>query len=195
MLDLDAWLPDPTVRTYRCRRADATPDGALGAGAALRLADTRTLGRLIRWRIPGVSAERTYDELFRSYPFVVLEEGERHLVSGPVRADLDADPRLPAARRPRTRSATGTRRAPSASCFAHWVTDDAQLCTEARVKPVDRSSAFRLQALWRLIGHFEPLVATEPLDARDPPRRRRVVALRPTGQTPCSSPASADSPR
>jgi hypothetical protein len=162
MLDLDTWLPDPTVRTHRCRHADATPEALWSHAAALELAETRTLGRLIRWRIPGVPAERSYDELFRTYPFVVLEEGERHLVSGLCGKiwTLARDyPQLEGPDAFREWREPGTVRV----LFAHWVTDDAQLCTEARVKPVDRSSAFRLQALWRLIGHFEPLVATEPL--------------------------------
>ena len=162
MLDLDAWLPDPTVRTHRCRRADATPGALWAEATALRLADTRALGRLVRWRIPGVPAERTYDELFRSYPFVVLDEGERHLVSGLCGRiwTLARDyPQLDGPDAFRGWAEHGTVRV----CFAHWVTDDARLCTEARVKPVDRSSAIRLHALWRVIGRFEPLIASEPL--------------------------------
>jgi hypothetical protein len=162
MLDLDAWLSDPTVRTHHCRRADAPPEALWEHAAAIRLADTRTLGRLIRWRIPGVPPERSYDELFRTYPFVVLDEGERHLVSGLCGRiwTLARDyPQLDGPEAFHDWREKGTVRV----LFAHWVTDDAQLCTEARVKPVDRSSAFRLHALWRLIGHFEPLVATEPL--------------------------------
>jgi hypothetical protein len=162
MLDLDAWLPDPTVRTYRCRRADASPDALWAQAQSIRLADTRALGRLVRWRIPGVPAERSYDELFRTYPFVVLDQGERHLVSGLCGRiwTLARDyPQLDGPEAFRAWREQGTVRV----CFAHWVTDDARLCTEARVKPVDRASAFRLQALWRVIGRFEPLVASEPL--------------------------------
>jgi hypothetical protein len=162
MLDLDAWLPDPTVRTFHCRRADAAPAALWAQAQSIRLADTRTLGRLVRWRIPGVPPERTYDQLFRSYPFVVLEQGERHLVSGLCGRiwTLTRDyPQLDGPDAFRAWDGKGTVRV----CFAHWVTDDAQLCTEARVKPVDRAAAFRLQTLWRVIGHFEPLVATEPL--------------------------------
>ena len=51
--------------------------------------------------------------------------------------------------------------------FAHWVTETgdgrAELCSEARVEPVDRAAALRLKALWAVIGRFEPLVAAEPL--------------------------------
>jgi hypothetical protein len=162
MLDLDSWLPDPTVRTFRCRRADASPDALWAHASALSLSDTGTLGRLVRWRIPGVPAGRTYDELFRTYPFVVLDEGERHLVSGLCGKiwTLARDyPQLDGADSFRGWAEKGTVRV----CFAHWVTDDAQLCTEARVKPVDRTSAIRLKALWSVIGRFEPLVASEPL--------------------------------
>ena len=174
MLDLDAWLPDPTVRTFRCRRADASPDALWAHASALTLSDTGTLGRLVRWRIPGVPAGRTYDELFRTYPFVVLEEGERHLVSGLCGKiwTLARDyPQLDGADAFRAWAEKGTVRV----CFAHWVTDDAQLCTEARVKPVDRTSAIRLKALWSVIGRFEPLVASEPLSVAT----RRAAAPRP----------------
>ena len=58
--------------------------------------------------------------------------------------------------------------------FAHWVQPRgdgrAQLCSEARVEPVDRRSAVRLKALWAVIGRFEPLVAAEPLSAGGAPR-------------------------
>ena len=43
------------------------------------------------------------------------------------------------------------------------VDERAELCSEARVEPVDRASALRLRALWVVIGRFEPLVAAEPL--------------------------------
>ena len=38
--------------------------------------DTRRLERLVRWRIPGVAHGQTYDELFRAYPFTLLDEGD-----------------------------------------------------------------------------------------------------------------------
>ena len=80
--ELDAWLPDATVRTHRRRTVAAPPEDLWAAARAIRLSETRTLGRLVRWRIPGLPAEGRYDELFRGYPFTVLDEGERHLVSG-----------------------------------------------------------------------------------------------------------------
>ena len=42
------------------------------------------LGRLIQWRIPGVRPGISYDELFHSPPFTVLQEGEHSLIAGIV---------------------------------------------------------------------------------------------------------------
>jgi hypothetical protein len=164
--DLDAWLPDPAVRTHHERETAASPGALWRAAREIRLDETRTLGRLVRWRIPGVPASGRYDDLFRTYPFTVLDEGDAHLISGLCGRiwTLARDyPRLGGPEDFVAWDAKGTVQV----LFAHWVEplDDgrAALCSEARVKPVDRSSALRLRALWRLIGHFEPLVATEPL--------------------------------
>src|SRR5689334_12894308 len=81
-LMLDPWLPEPTVTTRHRRAADASPDALWRAATSVRLEETRRLGRLVGWRIPGVESSMTYHELFRSYPFTVLDEGEHHLVSG-----------------------------------------------------------------------------------------------------------------
>ena len=48
----------------------------------MRLCDTRTLARLVRWRIPGVSDGQTFTELFSHYPFTLLDEGDTWSVSG-----------------------------------------------------------------------------------------------------------------
>ena len=47
--------------------------------------------------------------------------------------------------------------------FAHWVTDEAELISEARVAPVDRGAALRLRALWTVIGPWERLIGGEAL--------------------------------
>jgi len=164
--DLDAWLPEPAVRTRHEREASASPEALWQAAREIRLGETRTLGRLVRWRIPGVPASRRYDELFRAYPFTVLEQGETQLVAGLCGRiwTLARDyPRLDTPADFRAWDEKGTVRV----LFAHWVTplDDgrALLCSEARVRPVDRRSGIRLRALWQVIGRFEPLVAAEPL--------------------------------
>jgi len=164
---LDAWLPDPTVRTHHRRSAEAGPDALWESAATLPLSDTRTLGRLVRWRIPGLERELTYGELFRAYPFTVLEEGEHHLLAGLCGRiwTLARDyPRLDGPEAFADWAEPGTVRV----LFGHWVEtneDGADLVSEARVQPTDRTAAVRLRALWRLIGPFERLVGAEAISA------------------------------
>lgn len=164
---LDAWLPDPTVRTHHRRPAEADPDALWDSAATLRMSDTRTLGRLIRWRIPGLERELTYGELFRAYPFTVLEEGEHHLLAGLCGRiwTLARDyPRLDGPEAFAEWAEPGTVRV----LFGHWVettADGAELVSEARVQPTDRTAALRLRALWKVIGPFERLVGAEAISA------------------------------
>jgi hypothetical protein len=164
--DLDAWVAQPAVRTQHRRAVAATPAALWRAAQGIRLDDTRRLGRVVRWRIPGIPARQTYDQLFRRYPFTTLDEGERHLVSGLCGRiwTLERDyPNLSGADAFRAWDDPGTVRV----LFAHWAAPAgdgrAELCSEARIEPVDRTAARRLRALWFVIGHFEPLVAAEPL--------------------------------
>lgn len=164
--DLDAWLPRPAIRT-RHRHAAATAADALWAAAnALHVDATGPLGRLVRWRIPGLPAGVTFHGLFSSPPFTVLAEGEHWSVSGLVgriwtlRRDY---PRLEHPEAFRAWSQPGTARV----LFAHWVTEHAggraELHSEARVAPVDRGAALRLRALWAVVGPWERLIAGEAL--------------------------------
>jgi hypothetical protein len=162
---LDAWVPDAAVRTHH-RRSSAAAPGALWAAATdIRLADTRRLGRIVRWRIPGLDGRLRYHELFRAYPFVVLEESEHGLVSGLCGRiwTLARDyPRLTDARAFTAWDEPGTVRV----AFAHWVAptgNGTEIVSEARVEPVDAHARLRLKAIWAVLGRFEPLVATEPL--------------------------------
>lgn len=164
--DLDAWLPDPAVCTHHRRRAAATPDALWRAAREIRIGETRALGRLVRWRIPGTPGERTYDQLFRAYPFTVLDEGEHHLVSGLCGRIWTLERDYPRLDGPADFSAWD-RRGTVRVLFAHWATPvadgRAELSSEARVQPVDKASAVRLRALWAMIGRFERLVGAEPL--------------------------------
>ncbi len=164
---LDHWLPDATVRTRHRRIAAAEPDALWAAAAAIRLSETRRLGRLVGWRIPGVDAAQTYGELFRDYPFCVLDEGAHALVSGlcgriwtfardyPQLAGPDAFAEW---------EEPGTVRV----AFAHWVRPlkdgRSELFSEARVQPVDLHARLRLKAVWAVVGPFERLVGAEPLE-------------------------------
>jgi len=84
------------------------------------LSETGLLGRLVRWRIPGLDRDVTFDGLFREPPFMILAEGERWLISGLVgriwtlRRDY---PQLGCATEFRDWSVPGTARV----LFAKWV--------------------------------------------------------------------------
>ena len=67
------------------RESSASAERLWEAAQTLRLRDARRLGRLVRWRIPGLAADLAFDELFRAPPFIVLDEQPgRLLVSGLV---------------------------------------------------------------------------------------------------------------
>jgi hypothetical protein len=163
---LDAWLGAPAVRTHHSRAAAASADALWQRATEVRLNETRSLGRLVRWRIPGLDPAITYHDLFRSYPFCVLEEDHHLLITGlcgriwTLARDyprLDGPPAFTGWDEP------GTVRV----LFGHWVRESgngrAELVSEARVEPVDGRAALRLRALWTVIGQFERLVGAEPL--------------------------------
>ena len=164
-LDLTRWLPTHQVCTHHRRRADAGPEALWTTASEVRLRDTRALGRLVRWRIPGLADELTYHDLFRAYPFTVLEETPTSLVSGLCGEIWTLTRDYPALAGPAAFAAwdrPGTVRV----LFAHWtepVAGGAELISEARVQPVDRGAGLRLRALWSVIGPFERLVGAEPL--------------------------------
>ena len=163
---LDAWLGSPAVCTHHRRSAAASPEALWERATQVRLSETRSLGRLVRWRIPGLATDMTYHDLFRGYPFCVLEEDHHLLVAGLCGRiwTLARDyPRLDDPDAFAAWDEPGTVRV----AFAHWVHDAgdgrAELVSEARVQPVDARSALRLRALWTVIGRFERLVGAEPL--------------------------------
>lgn len=164
------------MQTHHRRSADTDPAALWDCATRVRLDDTRSLGRLVRWRIPGLAAGTTYHELFRTYPFTVLEEDDQLLVSGLCGRiwTLARDyPRLGGPDDFAGWQEPGTVRV----AFANWVCDAgggrSELVSEARVEPTDRAAALRLRALWAVIGRFERLVGAEPLAlaAREAERR------------------------
>jgi hypothetical protein len=165
---LDRWLPEPAIRIHHRRASHVDPTRLWRAAGTLRLSDTPMLGRLIRWRIPGTSADLSFDQLFRSYPFVVLEENEGLLISGLCGRIWKMTRDYPALAGPeafRNWDTSGTVRV----LFAHWVErgegDVLELVSEARVQPVDSRALRRFRTLWALVGPFERLVGTEALKA------------------------------
>jgi hypothetical protein len=164
--ELDAWLPAPTIRTRHRRTAATGVDRLWEAAAGVRLDDTRTIGRLVRWRIPGTAGDMTFRELLSNYPFAVLEEGEHRLISGlcgRIWTTSTDYPVLDGADDFRRWRTPGTVRV----LFAHWAEPAGQgrsaLVSEARVAPVDRRAEAALRALWVVVGGFERLIGAEPL--------------------------------
>jgi hypothetical protein len=164
--DLDQWLPDPQIRTYHRRAANAGADDLWEAAAATRIADAPVFGRAVRWRIPGTPPDVSFRDLLRRYPFVVIAEGDRWSVSGlcgriwTIQRDY---PHIAEPEQFRAWNAPGTVRV----LLAHWTEPDsdgrAALVSEGRIKPVDRQAAFRMRLLWTVVGRFDRLIASEVL--------------------------------
>jgi hypothetical protein len=164
-VNLDHWLSEPVLRTCHRREVSATEDELWATAESVRLRDCRILGRLIRARIPGLRSSLTFDELFRSDPFNLLEEGPTYVLSGlcgriwTVRRDF-AQLSQPADFM--TWHAPGTVRV----LFANWAEATefgSALVSEVRIAAVDRKAALYVRALDPFISAFQGLIAKEPL--------------------------------
>ena len=163
---LERWGGSPAVRSRHTRTANVDAAALWEAAASIRLSDTRTLGRLVRWRIPGTPPSLTFHELFSRYPFTVLDGGDTWQLSGLCGRiwTLQRDyPRLSGPEEYESWEEKGTVKV----LFAHWTRPDgegrSELISEARVTPVDRRASLRLRGLWSVISPFERLVGAEPL--------------------------------
>ena len=164
--DLNAWVSNPQVCTRHRREAAAGPDALWSAARTVRLSDTGTIGRMVRWRIPGVAIDQSFGGLLSEEPFIVLDEGARWSISGLVGRiwTLARDyPRLDGADAFRTWSEPRAVRV----LMAHWVEQISDgrsaIVSESRIAPTDRVAAARLGALWLALGPFERLIGAEPL--------------------------------
>ena len=164
---LEDWLPDPAIRVAHRRRSSASPDELWRAAGSLRLDESPVLGRLVRWRIPGLARDVTFDRLFRDPPFMVLAEHERALLSGLVGRIWTLRRDYPALAGPaefRDWSERGTARV----VIATWVEDHARggsLATEARVEAVGAQGQVGVAAVRPLVRGFQGLVGSEALRA------------------------------
>ena len=163
--DLDRWIARPIVRT-RHRRGAAVGERALWAAAgSVRVEECRVLGRLIPARIAGVSPAASFDELFGSPPFAVLDEGPGFRLSAVCGRIWSVRGRFATLAGPeafRAWSEPGTVRV----LFANWVEPaehGAALISEVRIDAVDRRARLYLRAFGPFITAFQGLVATEPL--------------------------------
>jgi len=169
MLDLDHWLSSPTVCVAHSRESTAAPDRLWKAACAVKLSDASLLGRLVRWRIPGLAPDLSFDKLFRHDPFLILlGNQERGLVSGLVgriwtlRRDY---PQLSDPEQFRQWSMRGTARV----LFANWVeplaSGGAALRSETRVQAIGAQGRFGLATLRPVVRAAEQLIATDGLEA------------------------------
>ena len=182
MIDLDAWLPDPEITTCHSRTAPVGADTLWDAARAVRLDQTGTIGRLVRWRIPGVPPDQSFLGLLTEEPFTLLDEGPHHAISGLCGriwtlsrdyGELAGPDDFLAWSEPRTVRVL----------FAHWVKpepggDASTLFSEARVAPTDKIATMRLRALWLAVGPFERLIGAEALALA------ATHAEQPTGRRP-----------
>jgi hypothetical protein len=165
VIDLDEWLPDPQVRTLHRRSADVPAEDLWHAAETVQVCESPTLGRIVRWRIPGTPRDIPFRDVFRRYPFTVLDEGEHWSVSGlcgkiwTLRRDY---PRLGSADDFLAWDQPDTARV----LFGHWVEENgkgATLVSETRIEPVGRRARVRTRALWTAVGQFERLIGNEAL--------------------------------
>ncbi len=167
--DLDKWLAEPALRVAHSRQSDASPDRLWEAAQAVRLSDTAVLGRLVRWRIPGLARNEGFDDLFRQPPFMVLEEGEQMLVSGLVgriwtlRRDY---PTLSSAQEFRSWSEGGTAKV----VIANWIEAGeggrpSRLAAEARVEAIGARGRLGVSAVRPLVRSFGYLIGSDGINA------------------------------
>jgi hypothetical protein len=165
--DLDHWLPSPTVHVAHRRESTVAPDDLWRAARSVRLDDSALLGRLVRWRIPGLAAELSFHEMFRRDPFIVLEDRERALVSGLVGRIWTFHHDYPELSDPehfREWSARGTARV----LFANWVeplsAGGSVLQSETRVHAIGGQGRLGLATLRPVVRAFQHLIATDGIE-------------------------------
>ena len=164
--DLDPWLPNPAVRVAHARSANADREHLWEAAKSVRLDQTRLLGRLVRWRIPGVPPRTSFEHLFSHPPFSVLEDEDFVLLSGLVgriwtlRRDY---PRLSGPEDYRDWDQAGTAKV----LFANWVQTEshgrAKLRSETRVQAYGVQGRVGLASVRPLIATFHQLVSTDAM--------------------------------
>jgi hypothetical protein len=166
--DLDYWLARPAIQVAHGRQTSAPADRLWEAACEVGLSDTRLLGRLVRWRIPGLAPDLAFDELFRAAPFIVLAELEhRALVSGLVGRIWTLRRDYPELRHPeefRDWSTSGTARV----LFANWIEESpaggCELCAEVRVEAIGAQGRVGVAAIRPLVRAFGHLVGTDGVD-------------------------------
>jgi hypothetical protein len=166
-IDLDRWLPDPDLRVHHRRETDADAEALWQAAQSIRLGDAGMLGRLVRWRIPGLPKTTSFDHLFRNPPFVVLADEPGGLAAGLVGKIWTLRRDYPSLSGPgefRSWSQAGTARV----AFAHWVEPagtGTALVSEARVVALGIEGRIGLAAVRPLVASSHRLIVSDGIDA------------------------------
>jgi hypothetical protein len=166
--DLDRWLSEPSLRVVHRRESAADAERIWEAAQRVRLADVGLLGRLVRWRIPGLPPDTSFDGMFRSPPFIVLQdENDQALTSGIVgriwtlRRDY---PKLSQPNEYRSWDVPGTAKV----LFANWVepatSGRAALCSEVRVRAIGTQGRLGVAAVRPLVSTFQGLIGSEGIE-------------------------------
>jgi hypothetical protein len=166
--DLDGWLPDPSIRVSHRRETSASAERLWEAAQTVRLRDTRLLGRLVRWRIPGLPPDLKFGELFRAPPFITLhEEPGRALVSGLVGRIWTLRRDYPELKDPeefRTWHTAGTARV----LFANWIDESSErratIHAEARVEAIGAQGRVGVAAVRPLVRAFGSLIGSDGIE-------------------------------
>jgi hypothetical protein len=166
---LDSWLPDPHVRMRYARTAAVTPERLWEAANEVRLADTGTMRRLIRWRLGRHAplAETTYRELFRSGIFTLLEEGERYSVSGVagrIWAPSGDYARFESGDEYREWSRPGTAKVALMTAVREHERG-AQIVSESRVRLESGRARIIFRGFWSVMAPFSRYIGSEVLAA------------------------------
>ena len=156
------------MRVRHRRESSVSREHLWQAAHEVRLSDTSVLGRLVRWRIPGLPADDSFYDLFREQPFLALSESDGVLVSGLVgkiwtlRRDY---PNLEGPEEFRQWSTPGTTKV----LFANWVADAAGggsvLSAEVRVQAYGVQGRIGLASVRPLIRGFHQLVGSDAIAA------------------------------
>lgn len=166
--DLDAWLPNPSIRVSQRRESSASAERLWDAAQHMRLSDARRLGRLVRWRIPGLPTDLPFGELFRAPPFIVLDEQPgRLLVSGLVGRIWTLRRDYPELEDPdefRHWNKSGTARV----VFANWIDESpehrATIHAEARVDAIGAQGRVGVAAVRPLVRAFGSLIGSDGIE-------------------------------
>lgn len=168
--DLDQWLPEFGIRVAHRRESSANPERLWQSAREIRLADVGMLGRLVRWRIPGMPAEISFEEMLRHPPFLALvDDTDQAAVSGlvgriwTIRRDY---PRLRVPDEFLRWCTPGTARV----LFANWVEpagarDSAALASEVRVQAIGAQGQLGVAAVRPLSTAFHALIGSEAIAA------------------------------